>query len=126
MKNIALVLLLLSTRAWADWTLVNGDDTYDLYADMDTIRKRGNMVEMWGLYDLKTAQQSSDGKSHLSIKTQEAFDCLGLRTQVLAFSWYSENMGGGEVVYVDVDPGAWKHVRAKSVIEALWKVACTP
>ena len=46
MKKLLLVLLLVSAPAWAEWTLVGGNDNFDFYADLATIRKKGNTVKM--------------------------------------------------------------------------------
>ena len=123
MRKLVVVLLLLSTPAWAEWTLVGGSDTSDIYADLATIRKRGNMVKMWSLYDLKTARPFA-GTPYLSSKDQDEYDCEGQRTRFLSFSVHSANMGGGRTIYSDADPGKWTPLPLGSVVEALWKIAC--
>src|SRR5215475_3430036 len=57
MRQLAVVLLLLTAlRAWADWTVVASSADADVYIDVTTVRKRGNMVKLWALMDYKTAQ----------------------------------------------------------------------
>ena len=123
MRKLVVVLLLLSTPAWAEWTLVGDSDLSDVYADLATIRKRGNKVKMWSLYDLKTARPFA-GIPYLSSKDQDEYDCDGERTRFLSFSVHSGNMGGGSTIYFDADPGKWTALPAGSVVEALWKIAC--
>ena len=127
MKKLALILLLVlvSTPAWAEWTRVGGGDNFDTYADFATIRKRGNTVKMWTLYDFKTAQQVGGTPPYLSQKFQQEYDCDGERTRFLAFSEHSGHMGDGNVVYFKDDARSrWVPVPPESVVEALWKVAC--
>lgn len=123
---IALTLLVLSSSpACAEWVLVSGDDEAGLtvYVDSDTIRRKGNLVTMWGLIDYKTMQIIA-GDSLLSIRRQNEYDCAEVRTRMLAFTWFSGNMGSGQAVHSDSDEDKWKPVARDSVAEALWKIAC--
>jgi len=114
-----------SGPVYAEWVLVSGDDETGLtvYADPDTIHRKGNLVTMWGLIDYKTIQIIA-GDSLLSIQRQNEYDCAEARTRMLAFTWFSGNMGGGQVVHSDSDEDKWKPVAPDSVAEALWKIAC--
>ena len=123
MRKFVVVLLLLSTPAWAEWTLVGGSDISDIYADLATIRKRGNMVKMWSLYDLKTARPFA-GTPYLSSKDQDEYDCDRERSRFLSYSVHSENMGGGRTIYSDTEAGKWTPLPTGSVVEALWRIAC--
>jgi hypothetical protein len=123
---IVVVLSLLSTSAWAEWTPVgvNDADTFVIYADMATIGKAGNMVKMWSLIDYKTARRSSTEQVYLSEKSQREYDCLGERLRILYFSWHSGNMGSEEIVYSNAYPRRWEPVPPGSIGEFLWKTAC--
>ena len=65
------LLLLSSSPAYAEWVLVSAaEHGMTVYADPDTIRRKGELVNMWSLYDFKTEQYvrgvlllSSKGKS---------------------------------------------------------------
>jgi len=92
MRKFVVVLLLLSTPAWAEWTLVGDSDSSDIYADLATMHKRGHMVKMWSLYDLKTARPFAD-TAYLSSKDQDEYDCERQRTRFLSYSVHSGNMG---------------------------------
>jgi hypothetical protein len=52
------LLLLNPGSVQAEWELVSGDDSAKLtvYVDRETIRRQGNLVKMWQLYDYKTVQ----------------------------------------------------------------------
>jgi hypothetical protein len=120
------LLVLSSAPAYAEWELVSGDDEAGLtvYVDRDTIRRKGNLVKMWQLYDYKTVQTVA-GDSLLSIQRQNEYDCTEERTRMLAFTWFSSNMGKGRVVYKTADEQQWEPVVPRSINRALWKVACS-
>ena len=121
-----LMLLILSSHpAYAEWVLASGDDEAGLkvYVDTATLRRNGNLVKMWQLYDYKTVQTVA-GDSFLSIQRQNEYDCPEERTRMLAYTWFSSNMGKGRVVYRTADEQQWEPVVPRSIDRALWKVAC--
>ena len=119
------LLLLSSVPAYAGWVLTSGDDEAGLtvYVDPDTLLRKGNLVKMWQLYDYKTVQAVA-GDSLLSIKRQNEYDCAEERTRMLAYTWFSSNMGKGRVVYRTADEQQWEPIVPRSIDRALWKVAC--
>ncbi len=120
-----ITLLLLSSRpAYAEWVLVNTTDHgMTAYADPDTIRRKGELVKMWSLYDFKT-EQYVRGVLLLSSKGQIEYDCAEERLRGLAVAEFSGNMGKGTVVYTDSSEGKWIPVAPLGVVHALWTVAC--
>jgi hypothetical protein len=122
-----LIALLLqgSGPVYAEWELISGDDSAGLtvYADRKTIRRQENLVRMWQLYDYK-AIQTVAGDSLLSIQRHNEYDCAQGRTRMLAYTWFSDNMGRGRVVYKTADEQQWAAVVPRSIDHALWKVAC--
>lgn len=123
---LLIALLALSNEpVHAAWELVSGDDTAKLtvYVDRDTIQRKGNLAKMWQLYDYKTVQNVA-GDSLLSIQRHNEYDCASERTRMLAYTWFSSNMGKGRVVYKTTDEQQWEPVVPRSINQALWKVAC--
>ena len=123
---LLLTLLLLSSEpVFAEWVLTSGDDEAGLkvYIDPDSIRRKGNLVKMWQLYDYKTVQTVA-GDSLLSIKRYNEFDCTEERTRMLAYTWFSGNMASGKVVYSTPDEQQWEPVVPRTINRTLWKVAC--
>lgn len=53
------------------------------YVDPNTIRRKGDVVKMWYLFDYNTARSDLRG-SYLSQKAQVQFDCAEERIRVLA------------------------------------------
>lgn len=127
MTRLLLITLFLLSRApaYAEWVEVGGsiDGNMTTYADPSTIRHKGNMVKMWGLYDFKTIQPGS-GTPYLSRKWQNEYDCADEQIRFLAFYLYSGAMGTGDLVYFSVDPWKWTPVSPGSVNQSMWKLAC--
>lgn len=128
MRNLILMLLLAfaSNSAMAGWITVsesNSNGGYTSYADPTTIRKNGNSVKMWILGDFKTAHATSDGKTWLSEKIQNEYDCKEDKTRALAITLFSGNMGEGDLVISGASP-KWEPNAPDSVGEILWKYAC--
>ena len=125
-RLLLMILLVLSSGpTYAEWKSVNANNSGEtIYIDPDTVRRMGDMVEMWTLYDFKTVQ-SVWSISFMSRESRREFDCIGQRTRRIALTYFSGNMGSGTVVYSDADEQKWEPVQPHSVAEILWKVACS-
>lgn len=96
------------------------------YANPATIRRSGNVIRMWGLYDFKTVQQNPvAGRPFSSERTQVEYDCKGERSRILYLSWHSGRMAGGDVVYDELGPDRWIPVAPGSIMRLLWTFACS-
>ena len=123
-----ITFLVLSSRpAYAEWVDVSSAESYGgftMYADPDTIRRKGELVKMWHLHDYKTVQTEA-GKSFLSLKSQSEFDCAEERVRLLAVTEFSGNMGKGNVVWSRYfAEGEWRPVEPESTGQTFWKLAC--
>ena len=124
MKQILFVLLLISTSAWAEWTNIGNTTAIDGYLDASTIRKKGNNVKMWVLYDYKATQKQVAGKPFLSAIGQEEFDCEDEQMRTLAFILYSGNMRNGDIVHSMSSPDEWSPVPPGSIAKIYLDIAC--
>jgi len=126
MRVIVLMLLVLvSGGTAAEWVAFGGSDSgsFAIYVD-PTIRRSGNMVKMWVMFDFKTTQEQA-GRRYLSQKEESEYDCKDARYRTIYFSWHSGNMGSGNTVYSDNRiPENWRPVAPVSVVEDNWKAAC--
>ena len=121
---LMILLALVSNSAAADWVKVSENETTTTYADPATISKAGNMVKMWRLIDFRKAVSIASDKPFMSSKGQDEYDCKEEQTRILALSFHSENMGGGEMVHSEANPSKWEPVHARSIGETLWKFGC--
>lgn len=123
MKKLAVVLLLVSSPAWAGWKSIGEDDTGTSYADSATIVRQGNIARMWSLLDYKAFQRMVE-VGYFSQKTEIEYDCREGRFRGLSLSLHAEKMGAGKVIYEDTSAHEWEPVPPGTVTEVLWKVAC--
>ena len=119
-----LILVVVNNSAVAEWILISENDHLILYSNPVTIIKSGNMVRMIRLTNFKTAQRIN-GKSYLSTKRQDEYDCLKQRYRIIYVNAYTENMGEGKVVIRVINkPDDWKLISSSSQGEAVWSFAC--
>lgn len=123
--SLITLLVLSSEPVYAEWvTLGTTDDGMTTYAESGTIRRKGELVEMWALYDFKTVR-TVEGKSYLSYKVQREYDCAEERIRYLAFTFFSGNMGSGKVVpTISDEQQKSEPVQPDSISQTLFKVAC--
>ncbi len=126
MRKVILMLLpfAISSCATAEWTEVDNNRSMVTYVDLATIGKVGNRVNMWSMIDLKTARRDKTGKLFKSTKVHREYDCKEHQSRNLYFSFYSENLGAGEIGYVGVDPENWTPIPPESITAVLWNLAC--
>lgn len=126
MTRLILITLLVlnSGLAFAEWVLLgqSGSGT-SVYADPDTIRRKGDVVKMWYLFDFRTVR-TVEGSSFSSSTYQSEFDCVEERRRLLAYTLFSGNMKNGQAVYNYSGEDNWVPVQPGSIEQALWKVAC--
>ena len=89
---------LATTTITADWVEVGpsrGSST--LFIDKATVPLGGSVVTMFVLYDYASGVNGPAGASFRSMKDHNEYDCAARRSRTLLSSWYSENIGRGEL-----------------------------
>lgn len=135
MNRLVLLLLLAvaSSNAMAEWVLLEvhadstnskSDKSFVLYADPASIRKKGDKVKLWVLYDFRKPVTMYN-KTFMSIKTQWEIDCKEEESTILYSLYSSLDMGGGEIVF-DADTSGKKAtpVVPDSLEESVFEYAC--
>jgi hypothetical protein len=126
-RKVFLMLLpfvISSCTTEAEWTEVDNNRSLATYVDRATINKVGSRVNMWNLIDLKAARRDKTGKPFMSTKVHREYDCKEHQSRNLYFSFYSGNMGAGEIGYVGSDIENWTSIPPESINEVLWNIAC--
>ena len=124
MRLILLLLALVASPVWAEWSLTGDTDTFNNYSDSTTIRRAGNFVRMWVLRDYKSTQTSTDSRGYLSSILQNEYDCIQEKTRLLAWSYYSGKMGTGIVISNGNTVGEMRPIVPRSIGETDWRTAC--
>ncbi len=95
-----MLLLLVSTNVFAvDWVKIGENDNFTHYVDPQSIRRDGNKVRAWVLFDYKSVQVLADNKTrYLSFLAKEEYDCFEDTSRFIDIYYYSGKMGGGNIV----------------------------
>ena len=121
----ALQLMLMSAAATAQvWIETSKNDKYSAYASPSTMKREGNIVKMWSMFDYKTPQPDASGKQFLSAKRHFEYDCKEQRVRPLAVSSYAANEGKGEPYSSISVNDEWKKVAPETADEFLLRFAC--
>jgi hypothetical protein len=124
LRSVLIVLLAgVSCNAAAEWIKIGTSDVMTVYADPATIRRAGDLAQMWDLFDFN-AVQTMDGWSFLSAKNWVEYDCKQARWRNLQISHYAAKKAGGKRVYNNSKPGEWEPVPMDSAIGTKWKLVC--
>jgi len=118
------LLAVASSIAMAEWVEVSLRGNFTTYADPATILRDGNRIKMWNLFDYNEVKTGGNNEKYMSQKSQNEYDCKEEQKRTLYFSFHSENMGRGELIYSDSNPTKWVPIVLGSLGESLWRFAC--
>lgn len=124
MKAIFLSLLLaaFSSTALADWVAINKSKDFFYYPT--SLKTQGKYVRVWGMVNYEEPSQNAYPKSK---KMFLECDCHEGQVKTLAFSFYSEKMGKGDVLAENnYATGPWRWVQPNTLDEALFNLSCKP
>lgn len=129
-KLVMMVVLWLSIAmpaTAAEWVEVLDSDALTAYADLASIRRSGDTVKMWQLYDYKKPRmqfiKDVGNVGYMSSIAQLEYDCKEDQDRVLAATFYSEHMGGGIRLFSNPSPQTgWNTATPSS--DAMLKIAC--
>ncbi len=130
MKKLAFATLVMTClSSWAAWDYMgtSNDKDYDIYNDISTIRKNGEIAKMWTLQDFYTTQINRAGEKTRSVKLLRAFNCRAETMANISIAKYSGQMGSGSVVVsgtLDEHLWTWNPIVPESIGETQWKIAC--
>lgn len=118
------LLVLSSGPAYAEWVEIgHSREGTTIYVDSDTIRRKGDRVKMWELYDHATARVTTYGPV-LSSRTQSEYDCAEERSRRLALALFSDHMLTGGLLSSISQETTWDPVAPGTLGQSLWKFAC--
>ena len=117
---LAIIFSLCSGMANADWRLIEGTDERDVYVDLSTVKKMGNVVGMVSLHNYKIMKLES-GKPYQSFKRNMEYDCRAARFRLVKGILYSANMGRGSIVK-NIGTEGWQS--SETTEPFLWNIVC--
>ncbi len=117
---LAIIFSLCSGMANADWRLIEGTDERDVYVDLSTVKKMGDVVGMVSLHNYKIMKLES-GKPYQSFKRNMEYDCRAARFRLVKGILYSANMGRGSIVK-NIGTEGWQS--SETTEPFLWNIVC--
>lgn len=122
---VVTVLLLSEKPSYAEWVFVTTDGKGNtMYWDADSIRRKGNIANVWVLLDTSTVRETIEGVPFRSSRTLHQVDCGKERFRVVAFTLFSGNMGSGQLVASSQYMLGWERVRSEGSARRLLKLVC--
>jgi len=117
-------------QAFAEWVTVEKPypvrELQTLYIDPATIRREGNLVDVWQLTDYRWMQGGPKATPRfLSTTIHKQFECTDKRLRLLAYTEFSHRMAAGSASNGYVDKDRWLAVEADSINETLWTILCS-
>mgnify|MGYP003461738776 CR=1 FL=1 len=107
----------------AEWLLVDRNDRAKVYVESETISRNGEVVSVWVLDDLKTAQ-TRGFSTFLSTRAQEEHDCVNKRFRLVAIERFAGNMGTGQSIYKKSGESHWAPIPRETMAQSVWKFVC--
>lgn len=107
----------------AEWLLVDRNDRAKIYVDPESISRNGDVVSVWVLDDLKTAQ-TRGFSTFLSTRAHEEHDCSKARFRLVAIERFAGNMGTGNSIYKKSGESHWAPIPRESMAQSVWKFLC--
>ena len=128
MKQVIFIILLIlsSGPKYAEWAaVVENVDLDTIYVDIETIRRKGELAEVWVMTDSKLAKRFLGTNSfYVSVRQLQQFNGGEERSRILNATWFSSNMGKGTVIDTLTKEGQWNPLPPGSVGRRLMEVIC--
>jgi len=121
---IGLSIIFGASGVWADWTSTGEMSLGTAYADFQNIRKNGNQVKVWTLFNYRVPQETQGSTPHISRKVQKIYDCSEERSKATTLQLYDEPMGGGHLVFSSEAPQEWRPIPPDSMEWKMLKIVC--
>lgn len=125
---LIIIVALSNGPVYAEWVgifFTKNAGGYDVYVDPHTVQRKGDLVKMWVLYDYKTRQSATTGITHLSDSIQVEANCTEKLQRRHAYTWWSGNMGDGNVVFTYSGEGNWIPIQSGTIGHTVWSFACS-
>jgi hypothetical protein len=122
---LTLILGLISFPSVAGWVAIATDEVATEYVNFETIQRSGIFAKMWNMSDFNAPQEVGNGRLFKSSKALQEYDCAHEKKRLISLIHYVQNMGQGQVAYLDSSSEDWRAVVSGSLGEVHLKAACT-
>ena len=118
------MLLVTTAAANAEWTTIGKTNEFTAYVDRTTIQHGGRFIKINNLRNLKVPKRVGDDPPYSSMRAQIEYDCENNKHRTLTLTFFSGNMGEGEVIFTDLVTSQWLTNTPASFGEIEWDIAC--
>lgn len=108
---------------WAEWLLIDRNEKAKIYVDPESISRKGEVVSVWVLDDLKIVQNQGFS-TFLSTRAHEEHDCSKKLFRLIAIERFAGNMGAGNSIYKKSGESHWAPIPRESMAQSVWKFVC--
>jgi len=116
--------LIVSGLAFGDWKKITTGFRSTAYADIESIRKNGDITAMNVLIDFEKAPFDGNNLPYLSLKMAAEYNCRERQFRAVEVVSHEGRMATGNTPYTSEQPGNWESIPDKSLQKALWETAC--
>jgi hypothetical protein len=122
-KILLIVPFFITELAYGEWTKITTSSDANVYIEESTVRRSGDKVKVWNLFDFKVEQVVSGRRFH-SARSMMEYDCVGENERLLSHSFHSLKMGLGNTVHTESAVGNWEPVSPTSIGRSLFDHLC--
>ena len=115
------LMALIAMPVWAEWTKTGESMSTVFYADLDTIRKDGQLVQVFEVQSFK----KRDKTGARSARALSEWDCKGERYRILSISTYSKPMAHGKTISSVNAPGSWDSIDSDTADKLMLDLLCS-
>ena len=121
MKKLLLIgLVFAAATASAEWVQISENDEANIYIDLSTLRKNGNLRTVWQLHDQK--KRGEDGT--MSTRISWEYDCQSERVRIISATSHPEAMGKGKKLFTVYKASDWRDIAPNTMGHNGLKAVC--
>jgi len=125
MKYLLALVMVISSPAWAEWSLITTSDSGDTYyIDIETIRKSGGFIKVWELNNFSEKRNLANIQGVNSTRYRTEYDCKNERLRYLTLSAHSELDAKGKVLAQESKEGDWVELPPNTTGRLNMKMVC--
>ena len=123
--TIFLSLLLITTNAYAEWTLYSLDSKGNVrFYDKSSVKRNGDKVRVWMYLNVPPDDKESKSVNMASLRSLEEIDCVNETTKTLSFQTFTkQNLEGDSRDMTNPNPTI-DYIVPESVSVTLMKLVC--
>ena len=126
---IAVSIIFIHATSFAKWQFIgtvpsDRGDREEYYDDVPI--GKGNFPRLWILRDYKNGYRDSGGDVYFSEKNLYEFSCKDREIRTLSMNQYSDNFGGGNIIYSTAQnfQGKWTVIVPGATASDWYKIVC--